>query len=395
MVEEKSVPVLKTDFAPAEQATHSELEQQAHSFAATLPHYLLDALPVVIAILNRQRQIVYANHPLVQAAGAIDAHALLGKRPGESLCCIHAFEHIGGCGTTKFCRECGAVRAIQSSLLGKQAIEECRILRQHNGRIEALDLRVWTTPLERDQAPFVIFALADIGHEKRRQALEHIFFHDVLNVTGALRAAAELATGAEAAMLPDLLDIIYTASARLIQEIEAQRGLVAAENDEIVIQPAQLESAAFLRQIVQSCAGHPAAQERQLRLAPNTADVKFVSDPTLLGRVLGNMLKNALEASEPGQTVTAGCNVAGSDIQFWVHNPTVIPENVQPQIFHRSFSTKGRGRGLGTYSMQLLSERYLGGHVSFTSLPETGTIFVGKYPLQLDPLGNAAAAMPE
>ncbi len=50
------------------------------------------------------------------------------------------------------------------------------------------------------------------------------------------------------------------------------------------------------------------------------------------------------------------------------------------QMFHRSFSTKGTGRGLGTYSMKLLSERYLGGSVTFRSIPGEGTTFTARYP---------------
>lgn len=51
-------------------------------------------------------------------------------------------------------------------------------------------------------------------------------------------------------------------------------------------------------------------------------------------------------------------------------------EEVQLQLFQRSFSTKGQsGRGIGTYSMKLLSERYLGGKVEFTSREPEGTVF--------------------
>ncbi len=376
--------MLETEFAPAERDSAQELEQQAVFFAASLPHYLLDALPIVVAVLNRRRQIIYANQPLVQAVGAADTLALRGMRPGESLGCIHAFEHRGGCGTTRFCRECGAVKAIQSSLLGKQAVEECRVLRRRAGRIEALDLRIWTTPVALDQDIFVIMALADIGHEKRRQALEHVFFHDVLNTVSVLQTGAELLPAANAAGLGELTEIISTASARLAQEIQAQRDLLAAENDELAVKPEALRSAAFLQRLVQVYASHPAAQGISLRVAPDAADVEFVSDPALLGRVIGNMIKNALEASTAGQTVSVGCQAADDAIQFWVHNPAYIAESVQSQIFQRSFSTKGRGRGLGAYSMQLLSEHYLHGQVSFTSSKEGGTVFVGRYPLKLE-----------
>lgn len=60
-----------------------------------------------------------------------------------------------------------------------------------------------------------------------------------------------------------------------------------------------------------------------------------------------------------------------------------MPYDVQLQVFQRSFSTKGIGRGLGTYSIRLLSERYLSGRVSFTSTPEAGTTFYAWYPLEL------------
>jgi sensor histidine kinase regulating citrate/malate metabolism len=54
---------------------------------------------------------------------------------------------------------------------------------------------------------------------------------------------------------------------------------------------------------------------------------------------------------------------------------------VQLQLFQRSFSTKAADRGLGTYSMKLLSERYLKGQVWFTTSLEQGTTFIGRYPL--------------
>ena len=62
--------------------------------------------------------------------------------------------------------------------------------------------------------------------------------------------------------------------------------------------------------------------------------------------------------------------------------PGVIPPDDQLQIFQRSFSTKGRGRGLGTYSIRLLGEAYLGGAVSFTSTQRTGTTFRIELPLE-------------
>jgi len=57
-----------------------------------------------------------------------------------------------------------------------------------------------------------------------------------------------------------------------------------------------------------------------------------------------------------------------------------MPLEVQRQLFTRSFSTKGTGRGLGTYSIKLITEKYLQGTVSFVSNEEQGTVFTVRYP---------------
>lgn len=57
-----------------------------------------------------------------------------------------------------------------------------------------------------------------------------------------------------------------------------------------------------------------------------------------------------------------------------------MPDEVKLQIFQRSFSTKGRGRGIGTYSIKLFTEKYLEGKVSFTSKEGEGTVFTVELP---------------
>ena len=118
-------------------------------------------------------------------------------------------------------------------------------------------------------------------------------------------------------------------------------------------------------------------------MAPDAPDLPLVSDRTLVNRVLGNMVKNALEAIEPGQRVLLGCTGSTDAVEFWVQNPGIMPREVQLQVFQRSFSTKGRGRGLGTYSIKLLTEHYLNGKAWFTTSIDEGTTFVIRLPAAL------------
>jgi signal transduction histidine kinase len=135
----------------------------------------------------------------------------------------------------------------------------------------------------------------------------------------------------------------------------------------------------LLKAVAEAYREHQVTGDRRICISPDSDDVTFDSDATLLRRVIGNMTKNALEACPAGGTVTLSCSTDPQRVLFSVHNPAVIPPHVQVQLFQRSFSTKGPGRGVGTYSMKLLSERYLDGEVSFTSSAEQGTTFVAAY----------------
>jgi signal transduction histidine kinase len=103
--------------------------------------------------------------------------------------------------------------------------------------------------------------------------------------------------------------------------------------------------------------------------------VHLVTDLTLLLRVLGNLITNAIEASEAGARVTVTVQPKEHETAFLIHNEGVIPELTAAQLFKTRLSTKGPGRGLGMYSVQVFGEQYLGGHVDFESSREDGTVF--------------------
>ena len=359
-----------------------ELQSQIEALAeGEMVHRLLDAVPTVLLILNRQRQIVYANRALYALTGG-DRSGVNGLRPGDVLDCIHA-RRAGGCGRSESCLTCGVLGATLASLEGTRAERECRISRHREGQVEALDLRVWATPLDCGEDSFTIFSIVDISHEKRRQALERLFFHDILNLAGGIRGFADMLLDPVVDdPHPQLLGQIHQTAERIIDEIQAQRTLVAAENQDLQPQPDAVASGVLLEQVCSIYRFHEVCRERELRHDGSQDGGILVTDPTLLGRVLGNMVKNALEATPRGGVVTAGSREVEGEIEFWVHNPGAIQAPVNLQIFQRSFSTRGAGRGLGTYSMRLLSEDYLGGRVGFTSTAEEGTRFYARFPRQ-------------
>jgi signal transduction histidine kinase len=162
---------------------------------------------------------------------------------------------------------------------------------------------------------------------------------------------------------------------QLIEEIHLQRDLLQAESGNLTIQPVPINSRQVLDDLRSRYIKHPITKARSIDLRPGWEGT-IITDRCLLFRVLGNMLKNALEATTPGGIVTLNCLDNGDTVTYTVHNSEVMPEEVQLQIFQRSFSTKASsGRGIGTYSMKLFGERYLNGTVDFTSQKPEGTTF--------------------
>ncbi|HNY32542.1 MAG TPA: ATP-binding protein [Fibrobacteria bacterium] len=341
----------------------------------------LHLVPNMVLILDRNRQIVYANK---SAATILQIHRiedLIGGRFGEVWGCVHAREQEGGCGTSESCRYCGAANALAQSLDGMDAVEECRLLIHKEGREESIDLRVWAKPIRVGGEDFLFFSAVDIADEKRKAFLERIFLHDILNTAAALKGFTNL-LGMEGVSLPkeEMIRKIGLLSEQMIDEINAHRLIIAAENNELVVQVRELSSRAILEGVLKTYDHHETLGNRSIRIAPDSEDAGMVSDPTLLSRVVGNMAKNALEASVPGDVVTLESRTRGDRVEFRVHNPAYMPEKIRLQVFQRSFSTKGSGRGLGTYSMKYLTENYLRGRIGFTSTEPDGTVFVASYP---------------
>jgi signal transduction histidine kinase len=367
----------KTFYAPARRLPKTQTTVQYRYFTEdSLLRRFLDAIPTQLVVLNMQRQIIFSNRAVLEFLGASSADAALGTRPGEIFGCINAETLPGGCGTAEICRTCGAVNAILAAIDGRSEQQEYRLTRTFDNHTESLDLRVDTMPLEHRGERFVVFAVQDISDQKRRSVLEKIFFHDILNLAGGVKSFAQLlAENPDGAEAPEMVRLIESAASQVVEEINAQRMLLAAENKELKVNPNRLSGPEILKQAAALYQHHPVADQQYIHIETGTGDPWFTSDAALVGRVLGNMLKNAIEASREGDKVTLGFTQQDQHVQFWVHNRAFIKHEVQLQLFQRSFSTKGHGRGIGTYGMRLLAEEFLGGRVDFESTPEGGTTF--------------------
>ena len=332
---------------------------------------LLDAMPDFVMILNRNRQIIFANRKLREFGSEHGMKSVYGMRTGEVLNCEHAASAPSGCGTGLTCATCGALQSILGGLSGESITHECRL---STDGVEAFDLRIQANPFFWNTINYALVIAVDISNEKRRQVLERVFFHDLLNTAGSIYGITGLIDDGTA-MPNDLKNALCSTAVVLVNEIKSQQILLAAENNELGTSPVRLHSLLVIETVASQLRHHDVAAGKTILISPASVDFEFVSDEALLVRVLSNLLKNALEASRPGETITLGTRITEEGYLFWCHNPSVMPPNMQLQIFQRNFSTKGTGRGIGTYSVRLLTERYLGGAVAFDSREPDGTTF--------------------
>lgn len=348
--------------------------RQQHEIVSqeALLHNIVNAVPNGLLILNQERQSILVNRALADSLALSDPDEALGQRPGELLKCAHADSTPYGCGTADACQTCGAFHAILEGLKGRQNQHECRVLR-HDG--VALDLRISVTPYVVARQPLLIFVLEDISAEKRREVMERVFFHDVLNTANLLGFISEALEGGAPGMAERASAELGSVVQQLIEELRAQRDLLSAERQDLAVRVEAGSVNSVMSLLRAGFARHPQARKVRLELEETPPDYLLETDWTLLGRVLTNLVKNALEASHSGDVVTVRCERRAGEMCFEVANPGVMPLHVQLQMFKRSFSTKGPGRGIGTYSVKLMTEQYLYGKASFVSTEEIGTVF--------------------
>ena len=109
--------------------------------------------------------------------------------------------------------------------------------------------------------------------------------------------------------------------------------------------------------------------------------IRLRSDPTLISRILTNLVTNAIQAMPHGGKLLIGAYAIDSKVAIEVTDTGVgIPENVKDKLFTPMFTTKAKGQGLGLAVVKRLVEA-LNGTVGFESQEGKGAKFIIQLPL--------------
>jgi signal transduction histidine kinase len=381
----------RTPLVPAHTA---DADQLARDIAWAHSHPVLTAVLATsigfISVLNERRQLVLLNQSYLDFLGIEDPATVLGLRPGDAARCVYALEGRNGCGSAEACKTCGAAAAMDASTrTGAVAEATCALCANVDGVQRDMALRVRVAPIALDGRSVSFVFMEDVSEASRREALERSFLHDMNNLIQGLLGTSEMLVASATEQQRALAVNVLAISERIRGVVALQRALASTSDYKPRLEPTSV--GAIVEESRLSVTRHPAGEGKRVAFERPPDDVAITTDPTLLARILGNMLVNALEATRGGGEVQIRAEFGGDHVDLAVWNEGVIPQAVRPRIFHRFFSTKpGSGRGEGTYSMKLFAERYLGGTVSFSSTERDGTEFVARLPRHARPPASHA-----
>jgi signal transduction histidine kinase len=219
-----------------------------------------------------------------------------------------------------------------------------------------------------------------------REEVEYIVRHDLKAPLCIIIGAPELIRMTPGKLTEEQsgwLDNIESAGRRMLDMINRSLDLFKMEQGMYTL---RLEAVDLLR-VAQEVIIHNTTLMRAKELVidimvddhPYTKTDVFVvqGERMLCYSMLGNLLKNALEASPTGATVTFRFK-RGDPMVVSLRNRGSVPESIKDRFFQK-FSTAGKkhGTGLGAYSARLIAELH-GARISVdTSVPDFTTVVIG------------------
>ncbi len=177
------------------------------------------------------------------------------------------------------------------------------------------------------------------------------------------------------------LQLIRNAGYRMLDLINMSLSLYQMEQGKYQYKPAVIDLLPVVRNVEQDVSQLLVQYKVRLVLRINGNDNLEGASFFVLGEallcysMLCNILRNAVEASPPGETVALDLDNEGSSrARISISSNSVIPEKIRNR-FGQKYATaeKKHGTGLGVYSAGLIAET-MNGELAWTSSKEKGTV---------------------
>lgn len=219
--------------------------------------------------------------------------------------------------------------------------------------------------------------LVDSERKLARQQMARQVAHEIKNALTPVKLSAQLIEKAADDRRPDLADIIKQPVRSILRYVESLRTFIAEFSSlgrlpDITIVPTDVN--AVIRDTLAMFRSEPNA-EIQINTELDEGLPRAQADPDELGRVLVNLVENAIESIREQGTVSVRSFTTDGHVCVDVEDngPGIAPRDLE-KIFEPEFSTRTSGTGLGL-AIARASVEACGGTLTAASTPGEKTVF--------------------
>jgi signal transduction histidine kinase len=211
--------------------------------------------------------------------------------------------------------------------------------------------------------------------EELREHVERITRHDLKSPLSAILSLPQFLM--EAPNLDgdqkDMVRMIMDAGRRMQGMINLSFSLYRMEQGQYELMPESLDAKRLIQTVWQDVGSPYRAANYGFRLDCPDEPLTVPGEELLCYTMLANLIKNALEASSSGDTVSVSLSREPGQLVIAVHNAQDVPTELRENFFDK-YATAGKhgGTGLGTYSARLIAETH-GGSVELDTGNGQGT----------------------
>lgn len=222
-----------------------------------------------------------------------------------------------------------------------------------------------------------IFTITDIRQPIQRAEIEsweklvRVLTHEIMNSLTPINALAGNLLDEDRMDRPTL-SLIADSSRSLLDFVKRFRKYTIIPDP----QPKVISIKPFLERAITLAGGLEKAKGIEFSLFVTPADALAYADETMLSLAVGNILKNAVEASPSRIIVTARIRKDESVEIRIANNGDPIPADVAAQIFTPFFTTKASGSGVGLSLSQRMIHRMSGTLTLISPSPATFSIII-------------------
>ncbi|MDK8462219.1 hybrid sensor histidine kinase/response regulator [Marinobacter sp. SS13-12] len=213
-----------------------------------------------------------------------------------------------------------------------------------------------------------------LENARLREDVERMTRHDIKSPLSAIISTADalLQNGPWAKHVAGALETMRDAGFDDLNMVNRTLDLYKMERGAYRFEPTSVDLVKLAKRVIREMRSE--ADQKQVRIALRPGSKCLcLGEESLCLSLLRNLLKNAVEASPPGDIVYIMLNKKAK-INLMIHNKGTVPDNLRDTFFDKyTTANKAQGTGLGTYSAKLMTE-VQGGKIRFMSNYKRGTV---------------------